>query len=420
MVNGLGVKMNCRDKIAATKKNWRAGLAAVAASTLMACSSPTEPSDRELLFGSLFTGAEQYENFNRINMLMPTTTLSPANKAYRFPEGDAIELPTTYAFRGSALSSKAFLEETDTSALLVIKSGEIRYENYRLTGARDVNWLSMSVAKSFISALIGIAIEEGAIGSVEDPVTQYVPNLAGSAYDGVRIKDILQMSSGAKWNEDYSDPNSDIGRLGLTLATGASLNAFSATLVRDKTPGTVNLYNSTDTQVLGEMLTMATGRSITDYMQEKLWEPLGMEYPAYWIADGEGMEMAFGGLNATVQDYAKLGELYRNGGRWGDKQVVPQAWVVASTNADAPHLQVGASDFGMGYGYQWWLHDGDQGEYSAIGVYNQFIYVNPAEELVIVKLSANNTYGMTNEEESYRELETVDFFRAIASVLRES
>jgi len=255
---------------------------------------------------------------------------------------------------------------------------------------------------------------------VNDPVTQYVPGLKGSAYDGVPIKHILQMSSGAKWNEDYSDPNSDIGRLGLVLASGGSLNAFSATLVRDKTPGTVNLYNSTDTQVLGEMLTYATGRSITDYMQEKIWEPLGMESPAYWIADGEGMEMAFGGLNATARDYAKLGELYLNGGRWGGKQIVPEAWVVASVTADAPHLEVEASDFGMGYGYQWWLHDGDQGEYSAIGVYNQFIYVNPAEELVVVKLSANNSYGMTPDESSYRENETIDFFRAIAQKLNES
>ena len=384
---------------------------------LAACATTQPPSERELFFGTLFSGAEQYDNFNRIKELMPTTTLNAAAKPYDFPTGRAMALPSTYEFRDQELQTQALLDETDTSALLVIKDGEVRYENYSLTGGRDVNWLSMSVAKSFISALIGIAIGEGAIQSVNDPVTQYVPNLRGSAYDGVRIKDVLQMSSGAKWNEDYSDPNSDIGRLGLVLASGGSLNEFSTTLVRDKPPGTVNLYNSTDTQVLGEMLTNATGRSITDYMQEKLWDPLGMESPAYWIADGTGMEMAFGGLNATARDYAKLGELYRNGGRWGDKQILPEDWAAVSVTADAPHIEVGASDFGMGSGYQWWLHDGDQGEYSAIGVYNQFIYVNPGEDLVIVKLSANSSYGMTAEEHSYRENETVDFFRAIARQL---
>lgn len=396
-------------------KIW--ALAILAVGLVAACSSSQTLSERDQFFGTLFSGAEQYENFNRIKELMPTTTLNAAAKAYEFPTGPAIELPATYQFRGRELSTQTFIEETDTSALLVIKQGQVRYEDYRLTGGREVNWLSMSVAKSFISALIGIAIGEGAIQSVLQPVTQYVPRLRGSAYDGVRIKDLLQMSSGTKWNEDYSDPNSDIGRLAQVLAAGDSLNAFSSTLERDKVPGTVNLYNSTDTQVLGEMLTNATGRSITDYMQEKLWEPLGMESPAYWIADKEGMEMAFGGLNATARDYAKLGELYRNGGRWGDKQIIPVDWVSVSVVADSPHVAVGASDFGMGYGYQWWLHDGDQGEFSAIGVYNQFIYVNPAEDLVIVKLSANSSYGMTTDESSYRESETIDFFRAIARQL---
>lgn len=284
-------------------------------------------------------------------------------------------------------------------------------------GVRDVNWLSMSVAKSFLSALVGIAIEEGHINSIEDPVTKYDPGLLGSAYDNVSIKDILQMSSGARWNEDYSVPNSDIGRQRQSLARGGSLRAFSNTLIREVEPGTRNLYNSTDTQVLGQLLVNATGRTITDYMQEKLWQPLGMEAPAYWITDESGMEMAFGVLNATARDYAKLGELYLRDGKWGDNQIVPAAWARASVVADSPHLTVEALGYGLGYGYQWWLMDGDEGEYSAIGVYNQFIYVNPTQNLVIVKLSANSDYAATNEESSFRELETVEFFRAISEDL---
>ena len=367
-------------------------------------------------FGSLFTGVEQYENFNRVAELLPVSTMSASSQPFNFANGETISLPDSFLYQGNSVSTDEFLRSTDTSALLVLKNGELRHESYSLTGGRDVNWLSMSVAKSFISALVGVAVEEGHISSIEEPVTKYIPSLLDSAFDNVRIKDILQMSSGAKWNEDYSDPESDIGRLGLTLATGGSLNKFSETLVREKEPGTVSLYNSTETQVLGQLITEATGRSITDYMQEKLWQPLGMESPGYWITDGVGMEMAFGGLNATARDYAKLGQLYLDKGRWGTDQIVPETWVAASVIPDSPHLTVEALGFGLGYGYQWWLMDGDEGEYAAIGVYNQFIYVNPKRGIVIVKLSANSEYGLTNEESSFRELETIAFFRAIGNI----
>lgn len=383
--------------------------------TLMGCVAKPIEEPEGSFFSTLFTGVEQYENFNRTSEFFPTSGLAASTEPYEFADGSMIEMPSNFWYEGKTVQTDGFLQGTDTSAVFVLKDGKVQYEDYSLTGGREVQWLSMSVAKSFISALVGIAIEEGHIGSIEESITKYIPSLVGSAYDNVRIKDVLQMSSGARWNEDYSDPESDIARLGLTLASGGSLNAFSATLVRDKEPGTINLYNSTDTQVLGQLITAATGRSVTDYMQEKLWQPLGMESSAYWITDKVGMEMAFGGLNATARDYAKLGQLYLDGGRWGDQQIVPEHWVKASVIADAPHLTVEKMGYGLGYGYQWWLMDGDEGEYSAIGVYNQFIYVNPTKGLVIVKLSANSEYGLTNEESSFRELETVEFFRAIGA-----
>lgn len=205
-----------------------------------------------------------------------------------------------------------------------------------------------------------------------------------------------------------------MNQLGKIMGVGGDLNAFLETLEREHEPGTLNQYNSMDTQVLGYLLVTATGRSITDYMQEKLWHPLGMESEGHWLIDSKNMEMAFFGLNATARDYAKLGELFRNGGEWQGKQIISPQWVAASIVPDAPHLVPGANaDFPMGYGYQWWLMDGDEGEYSAIGVYNQFIYVHPTKDIVIVKLSANSSYGMTDTEESYREFETVELFRAI-------
>jgi CubicO group peptidase (beta-lactamase class C family) len=374
--------------------------------------------DRAATISTLFSGAEQYENFNRMKELFPHSTMLKSTSPFDFPEGQSISLPASFGYDGAKVDTPTFLEETDTSAILVLKNGEIIFEQYWLTGGRDVNWMSMSVAKSFVSAALGIAVTEGDINSIEDPITKYVPELAGSAYDGVRIKDVLQMSSGARWNEDYSDPESDINKFGRVFALGGSLNELTATLSREREPGTYNQYNSMDTQALGMLLTSATGRTVTDYMQEKLWQPLGMESDGYWLVDGENMEMAFGGLNATARDYAKLGELFRQGGNWHGKQIVSEEWVKASVTPDAPHLMPGDnpnSDYPMGYGYQWWLMDGDEGEYSAIGVYNQFIYVNPVANIVIVKLSANSDYGMTEDESSYREFETIEFLRAITA-----
>ena len=368
---------------------------------------------------TLFTGVEQNENFAKVAEMFPSTKLNPSSNPFDFVEGDVIGLPTNFKYKDALVDTRSFLQETDTSAVLVIQKGAVRYEEYLLNGGRNVNWLSMSVAKSFISAMIGIAVEEGKINNIEEPVTQYVPSLKGSAYDGVRIKDLLQMSSGARWNEDYGDPESDINRMGKIMALGGSLNEFAATLTTDKPPGTYNLYNSTDTQVLGMLLQAATGQSVTAYMQAKLWEPLGMESPAYWMIDDDGMEIVFGGLNATARDYAKLGELYRLQGQWQGSQLVPAQWVTDSITPDAPHLLPGEnpmSDFDMGYGYQWWIMDGDRGDYSAIGVYNQFIYVDPSKGLVVVKLSANSDYAATNEESSFREFETIEFMRAIGDL----
>ncbi len=372
--------------------------------------------DRLAFVTTLFSGAEQYENFPRMVEMFPVLEMKPAEVPHQIPEGSVISLPSSFNYQGDRLETASFLQETDTSALLVMKDGRIRFEEYWLTGGRDVHWLSMSVAKSFVSAAIGIAVEDGHIKDIKEPISDYVPSLKSSAYDGVRIKDVLQMSSGARWNEDYGDPDSDINRLGRIMAVGGSLAEFTGTLVRERPPGTYSSYNSTDTQALGLLLTESTGRSITNYMEEKLWQPLGMEAPGYWMLDSHGMEMVFFGLNATARDYAKLGELFRNGGEFDGKQIVPQSWVKASVTPDGPHLLPGdnpQSSFPLGYGYQWWLTDGDEGEYAAIGVYNQFIYVNPAHGVVIVKLSANSNYATGEDGAADNELDTIELFRAI-------
>jgi CubicO group peptidase (beta-lactamase class C family) len=370
----------------------------------------------------LFTGIPQYENFSRLKNLLSVTEMKAAQQHFEFPEGCPIELPLDYVFDGKSLRVVDLLNQTHTSALLVLKDGAVRFEKYWLTGGRDVQWLSMSVAKSFVSALVGIAVQEGFINSIDDPISRYAPSLSGSAYDGVRIKDVLQMSSGARWNEDYNDRNSEIFKMRAALGPDGSLDTFLSSVMRDVSPGTLCRYNSADTQALGLLLVKATGRSIADYMREELCVPLGMESPGYWLVDSKCREMAYAGLNLTARDFAKLGELYRNGGRWGERQIVPADWVLASTRIETPRLApgkpiVGDHAFPLGYGYQWWLPDGNRGEFSAIGVYNQYVYVDPSRGVVIVKLSANPAYGTSKGEETNKDIENIEVLRAIARQL---
>lgn len=366
----------------------------------------------------LFTGVPQYENFARLKELFAVKEMKASKRPHPFDEGALIQLPKYYEFEGKTRELDSLISGTHTSALFVLKDGKVRFEKYWLTGGRDVQWLSMSVAKSFVSALVGIAVSEGSIKSIEEPIDRYVSSLSKSAYAGVSVKNVLQMSSGARWNEDYSNPNSEIFGLGMAMAAGGSLDAFVPTLVNESKPGTICRYNSAETQALGMLLVAATGQSLADYMHEKLCEPLGMEFPSYWLVDSKGREMAFAGLNMAARDFAKLGQLFLDRGVWSGRQVVPADWVAASTKFDASHLAPGkpvVSDhaFPLGYGYQWWLPPGNRGEFSGIGVYNQYVYVDPSRGVVIVKLSANPAYGTSKEEETNKDYENIAGMRAI-------
>ncbi|MEZ6002274.1 serine hydrolase domain-containing protein [Hyphomonas sp.] len=371
---------------------------------------------------NLFTGQPQFENFARYKELLPTTRMAASSVPCQFAEGAALALPERYSFEGAERSTEGFLEETHTCGLLVLQNGKVRLERYMRSGGRDVQWISWSVAKSFVSALVGIAVDEGFIRDISDPISDYIPVETGSAYDGVSIRNVLQMSSGARWNEDYNDPNSEVHRLAAAMAGVTSLESFVANMVPESEPGTVCRYNSGDTQALGALLVHATGRSLTDYMKEKLVEPLGFEFDSYWLIDSTGMEMAFAGLNVTARDFAKFGELYRGHGLWNGEPVVPEAWVRASVQADAPHLRAGQPiladhTLDLGYGYQWWLPDGDRGEFSAIGIYNQLVYVDPSRNVTIVKLSANPAYGTSMDERTNREMENIAFLRAVSAAM---
>ncbi|MEM9992280.1 MAG: serine hydrolase, partial [Bacteroidota bacterium] len=299
-------------------------------------------------------------------------------------------------YKGQLLNTQDFLAGSTTTGLLVLQNDSIRFEQYYQGNTPSTANISWSMAKSFISALVGIAVEEGHIQHVLLPIEHYVPELKGTAYEGVRIKDILQMSSGVKFDEDYEDFYSDINRWGRGFALGSSQDDFAATLERERPAGTYNHYVSINTHVLGMLVARATGRTVTKYMQEKFWNPVGMEHGGYWVTDDEGVEVALGGLNTSLRNFAKIGSVYLNQGQWRGKQIVPAAWVKVSLTPDAPHLMPGDnpnSTRTYGYGYQWWLPQSTQGEFMAQGVYNQNIYVNPTTRTVIVKLSANARYN---------------------------
>jgi CubicO group peptidase (beta-lactamase class C family) len=359
------------------------------------------------------------ENFRTVKDIFPTSTVEKSDKPYSIPtSSNGISLPTTFKFGDSTVATQSYLDHVLTDAFLVIQNDSVRFEYYSNGFKADDVHISWSMSKSVVSALIGIAIDEGHIKSIEQTVTDYLPDFAGTGYDGVRIKDVLQMSSGVLFNEDYGDFNSDINVMGRYFALGMPMSDFAKRLKRDKEPGTYNHYVSIDTQVLGMILVKATGRSITDYMKEKLWDPMGATSDAHWIVDNTGMEFALGGLNITTRDYARLGMLFLDSGRWQGKQIVPEAWVRASITPDATHLMPGkrtSASHTDGYGFQWWIPEGAEDEFNAQGIYTQFIYVDPDKDMVIVKLSSN--YRFKDDRDGYYHDHEIALYRTIAERL---
>ena len=329
-------------------------------------------------------------------------------------------LPETYMDRGNTKSTTAMLQELDTTALVVVKDGAIVFENYyKGTSAEDLR-ISWSMSKSFVSALTGLALANGDIDSLDDPVTKYAPSLKGSAYDGVSLRNVMNMASGIKFNEDYLDPKSDINKMGTALAIGGSLDTFAAKQKSIARPAGQNWqYCSIDTHVISMVLRAATGQTLQDYFVENLWSKIGASADAYYSTDGKGNAFALGGLNMRTRDYALFGELFRNGGKRGDVQIIPENWVNISTTHSAPSAAEGTTTdtedgTPFGYGYQWWTPPHADGEYYAVGVYGQYIYVNPKAGIVIAKNAAHREFMTTDEKGEGYMSQNLTMFRRIA------
>jgi CubicO group peptidase (beta-lactamase class C family) len=362
---------------------------------------------------TLFAEGSRVENFRSMERVFPARTVARSGPVRDFDRAPR-PLPASYDFAGEARDLAAFLDRTVTTGLLVVHRGAITHEDYRLGADATSPFTSWSVAKSVISALIGIAVEEGTIGSLRDTIGEHVPALRGTAYGAVPIEDALTMSSGIAFDEDYARATSDINMLFLrTMAMGQSQAEILAGLPSRRPPGEFNDYVSSDTMALGLVLAEATGMSVAEYLETRLWGPMGAEADAFWSTDRSGREFALCCLNATLRDYARFGRLYLEGGARDGRQIVPAAWVAASVAPEAAHLQPGdnpASSWTFGYGYKWWIPEDPLGDFLAIGVWGQYIYVDPARGVVIVKTSADPEFD-DNDHES------VAVFRAIAQSL---
>ena len=327
-------------------------------------------------------------------------------------------LPETYVFNGETKKISDWIVNTQTTGLIVIKDGAVVHEEYQRGNTADTQSIAMSVSKSTVSFLLGNAVADGLV-SLEDPVDKHAPLLAEGGYKGVTVKNVLQMSSGIGFNEDYGDLSSDIVRYIIQILRG-SVNEFTAHLKNDIPQGTVNRYVSADTQVLGMVIEGATKKPLAQYFSERLWSKLGAQADAYWLTDPTGEAVAAGGLNAVLRDYARFGLVYLNEGKnFAGEQIVPAEWVRASVTPDAPHLQPGREIVQgvpvMGYGYQWWIPGARSGgDFTGIGIYGQFIYVNPERRVVIAKTSAYADYNNTGDVMEY---ESVTAFQAIANGL---
>jgi CubicO group peptidase (beta-lactamase class C family) len=341
--------------------------------------------------------------------ILPSHVVRRRGPAFLF-ESDPRELDVVYKYKGKSYTLEQLFKRTSTTSFLVVKEDRIIFERYFKGCDQGSRFTSMSVAKSFLSALVGIAIEEGLIDSVDDPITDYLPELEASGYNGVPIKHVLQMSSGIGFSEEYYNLSSDVYiMLQKVVLLKQPINDYVAGLESERPSGERFQYASADSQVLGMLLCRVTGKTLSAYLEEKIWAPLGMESDATWNTDHAGMEMAYGFLNVIARDYARFGRLYLDQGAWNGKQIVPRSWVEESVTPDSPHLEPANTGEGWGYQYQWWVPPEPDGEFLACGVFGQYIYVYPNQDLVIVKTSADVKMG---DEES------VAAFRAVADYLR--
>ncbi|MGK2961090.1 MAG: serine hydrolase domain-containing protein, partial [Gemmatimonadaceae bacterium] len=342
------------------------------------------------IYDGVLTPEMAANTFRNIDRLFPVRTVPRSDRPMPLPPAFTPLTHVRFTDGGKNYDLDAYLELNRVAGLLVLHGGRVKLETYRLGNTERTRWMSMSIAKSITSTLIGAALKDGHISSLDDPVTRYVPALAGSGYDGATVRNILMMASGVKWSETYTDPASDRRRLleaQISQVPGSLMGVMKA-LPRIAEPGAANKYNTGETQVAAEILRSAVGRPLATYLYDRIWSRFGMEADANWWLDSpDGVEIGGSGFSATLRDYGRFGLFVLNGGIAGGEAILPDGWIAEATT---PKVLSGGKP--LDYGYLWWTGytppAGRDRVFVAEGIHGQFVYVNPVANVVIVVLSA--------------------------------
>jgi CubicO group peptidase (beta-lactamase class C family) len=326
------------------------------------------PTDRNVLSWSAGQRDAAFRAMDRLPVLAEAREIAPSDRPLPLPAGRPLSIPGVEAYMASQRAA----------GLVIVQDGKVRFERYGLGFGPAGRWTSFSVAKSFTSTLVGAAIKDGAIRSLDDKVSQYIPDLRGSAYDDVSVAQLLTMSSGVRWNEDYEDPKSDVASFN-NAEPDKGMDAtvsYMRTLPRAHPPGSVWHYNTGETNLIGVLVSSAVKKPLSQYLEEKIWKPAGMEAKATWLLGATGHEIAGCCLQASTRDFARMGLLVLANGQAGGRQIVAPDWFAAAT-----HKQKDIGEPGKGYGYQWWTYD--DGSVAAQGIFGQGIFIDPKRHLVI-------------------------------------
>ena len=336
------------------------------------------PKDENVLF---WTQDQRDAAFRQMEKLAPTNTIAAGDHAHRFDKGAPLRLD---------LDLDAYMSRQRTAGMIIVQDDKIRLEKYGLGYDGAGRWTSFSVAKSLTSTLVGAALRDGAIRSLDDKVTAYIPDLRGSAYDEVTVRQLLMMTSGVKWNEDYADPKSDVALFGIHKAEpGVDVTvSYMRKLPREAPAGSKWVYKTGETNLIGVLVSSATKKPLSAYLSEKVWRPYGMAHDAVWITGSTGHEISGCCVSATLEDYARFGQFVLDGAMAGGKRVVPDDWLAQATTKRA---DIGAP--GRGYGYQWWTND--DGSFAAQGIFGQGIFIDPKRRLVI---ATNGNWTVASDE----------------------
>jgi CubicO group peptidase (beta-lactamase class C family) len=352
------------------------------------------PTNRDVLFWSIPQRDAAFRALDRLTFLAKANVITKSDKPYVLPTGTPLTIP----------GLDKYMADQRTSGLVIIQDGKVRLERYGLDFDGEGRWTSFSVAKSFTSTLVGAAIKDGFIKSLDDKVSAYIPDLKGSAYDDVTVRQLLTMTSGVRWNEDYEDPNADVAKFNNAKADQGvdATVSYMRKLPRAFPPGTHWAYNTGETNLIGVLVSSATKKPLAVYLEEKVWKPFGMAHDATWLLNSTGGEIGGCCIQAATTDYARFGQFVLGGGKIGDVQVVPEDWFAMATTK-----QVDIGEPGHGYGFQWWTND--DGSVAAQGIFGQGIFIDPKRRLVIASNSnwPRATAGTSGDErEAFYKLVT--------------